>query len=112
MCQIVNGLFRPTFTKVGKAGARQGQICLLRLSANALLSGRRQKYTNRDCGYKLEPCGLEFLTSVRIGFGFLRKCRFLVGIGFRFRFFRFFFFFCFFLKFYVALTDLLPFSFC
>jgi hypothetical protein len=39
----------------------------------------------------LEPCGLVFLTSV--GIGFLRKCRFLVGIGrgFGFRFFRVFF---------------------
>jgi hypothetical protein len=33
---------------------------------------------------QLEPCGLDFLTSVEIGFGFLLKCRFSVGIGFGF----------------------------
>jgi hypothetical protein len=38
----------------------------------------------------LEPCGLDFLTLVGIGFVFLRECRFSVGIGFGFGFLRFF----------------------
>jgi hypothetical protein len=64
----------------------------------------------------LEPCGIDFLTSVGIGFGFLRKCQFSVGIGFGFgfgiakssRFFLVFFGFLVFFneKFYVALMDL------
>jgi hypothetical protein len=33
---------------------------------------------------KVEPCGIDFLTSVGIGIGFLLKCRFSVGIGFGF----------------------------
>jgi hypothetical protein len=32
-----------------------------------------------------EPSGIDFLTSVGIGIGFLLKCRFSVGIGFGFR---------------------------
>jgi hypothetical protein len=32
----------------------------------------------------VDPCGLDFLTSVGIGIGFLRKCRFSVRIGFGF----------------------------
>jgi hypothetical protein len=35
--------------------------------------------------FKLESCGIDFLTSVEIGIGFLLKCRFSVGISFGFR---------------------------
>jgi hypothetical protein len=52
---------------------------------------------------QVEPCGLDFLTSVGIGIGLLLKCRFSVEIGFGFGieksrqffsiFFRFFGFF-------------------
>jgi hypothetical protein len=59
-------------------------------------------YSHQKCD--LEPCGHDFLTSVGIGIGFLRKCRFSVVIGFGFGFFRSF---CFKKKtFYVALMDL------
>jgi hypothetical protein len=55
--------------------------------------------SNLVCNRKIEPCGLDVLTSVGIGFGF--------GIEFFFVFFSFFSFFLFKKKkFYDALTDL------
>jgi hypothetical protein len=60
----------------------------------------RGKHNTNELIRELEPCGLDFLTSVGIGIGFLRKCRFSVGIGFGFRFKKKK------KKFYAALTDL------
>jgi hypothetical protein len=63
--------------------------------------------------FALEPCGIDFLTSVGIGFVFLLNCRFLVKIGIGFGIekkssvsIRFFVFFGFFQKGFMMGTTL------